>query len=290
MWHKLNLYLSMIRFSHTLFALPFALFSAILAWWKVTPFQWTHLLGIVLCMVFARSAAMAFNRLVDARIDALNPRTANRHIPTGLLSKPQVWGFTIFCSLGFVLSTLIFLPNYWPLYLSIPILSFLLGYSYVKRFSMWCHYWLAAALMISPMAAWIAITGSLDWPPVLLAATVFFWVGGFDIIYACQDAEFDQQQKLHSIPSKLGLSNALWVARISHLFMIFCLLGLWQVAHLGNIFLLTVVIVAGMLIYEHIIVSPKDLSRVNVAFFQVNWMLSVGMLICGMLDLIISSL
>jgi 4-hydroxybenzoate polyprenyltransferase len=241
-------------------------------------------------MVFARSAAMAFNRLVDARIDALNPRTANRHIPTGLLSKPQVWGFTIFCSLGFVLSTLIFLPNYWPLYLSIPILSFLLGYSYVKRFSMWCHYWLAAALMISPMAAWIAITGSLDWPPVLLAATVFFWVGGFDIIYACQDAEFDQQQKLHSIPSKLGLSNALWVARISHLFMIFCLLGLWQVAHLGNIFLLTVVIVAGMLIYEHIIVSPKDLSRVNVAFFQVNWMLSVGMLICGMLDLIISSL
>jgi 4-hydroxybenzoate polyprenyltransferase len=284
MWKQLQHFLGMIRFSHTLFALPFALLSALLAWSQY-PFHWLHLVGIILCMVFARSAAMGFNRVVDRDIDAQNPRTAQRHIPAGVISVRQAWMFVILSGLGFILSTLAFWPNPWPLVLSVPILLFLCGYSYVKRFSMWCHYWLAAALMISPMAAWLAITGGLNLIPVLLSLSVFFWVGGFDIIYACQDAEFDREAKLFSLPARLGLNRALWIARISHLLMICTLLGMWYVAHLGPIFLIAILIVAGMLVFEHRLVSPQDLTKVNVAFFQVNWMLSVGMLCCGCIDL-----
>lgn len=156
-------------------------------------------------MVFARSAAMAFNRLVDRGIDADNPRTARRHIPAGLLSVWAVTRFTILSSLAFVAATLIFLPNTLPVILSVPVLLVLLGYSYAKRFTAWCHYWLSAALMLSPLAAWIAIRGTVEWPPVLIAAVVFFWVGGFDILYSCQDAEFDQERQLFSIPSRWGV-------------------------------------------------------------------------------------
>lgn len=183
-------YLGLIRFSHTIFALPFALLTAIIAWHgDQAEFRWQDLIGILLCMVFARSAAMAFNRYADQKIDAKNPRTASRHIPSGQLSSRGVLTFTILTSVCFVLSTLMFFPNKLPLYLSVPVLLFLLGYSYAKRFSMFAHYWLAAALMLSPIATWIAITGSLSLPPIALAAVIFFWVGGFDIIYACQDAE-----------------------------------------------------------------------------------------------------
>ncbi|HID23801.1 MAG TPA: 4-hydroxybenzoate octaprenyltransferase, partial [Planctomycetaceae bacterium] len=169
--------LELIRFSHTVFALPFALLSAVLAWRDV-PFRWRDLTGILLCMVFARSAAMAFNRIADRKLDARNPRTAGRHLPRGLLSVSAVASFTVICSAGFVASTLLFLPNRWPLILSGPVLVFLLGYSYSKRFTSLCHYWLAAALMLAPIAAWIAVTGSVSLTPALLALAVFFWVGG----------------------------------------------------------------------------------------------------------------
>ena len=190
-------FLSLIRFSHTIFALPFALLAAVLAW-RVAEFQWRDLLGVLLCMVFARSAAMAFNRFVDHRIDAENPRTAGRHLPSGRLGRRAVLAFILASSAGFVASTLLFLPNTWPLVLSGPVLAFLLGYSYAKRFTRWCHYWLSAALMLSPIAAYLAITGTVTVTPLLLAAVIFFWVGGFDILYACQDADFDRERGLWS--------------------------------------------------------------------------------------------
>lgn len=276
--------LEMIRFSHTLFALPFALLAACLAWREV-PFKIQHLVGIVLAMVFARSTAMAFNRLVDRHIDAGNPRTALRHIPAGTLSAGSVTVFTIVCCLGFVLSTLLFLPNRLPLLLSGPVLAFLCGYSFAKRFTIWCHYWLAAALMLSPIAVWIALCGTVTATPVLLASVIFFWVGGFDIIYACQDTDFDRQKRLHSIPARLGIPRALRLAAFSHLLMLACLGGLWYQAHMRFIFGAGIIAVAALLIYEHSLVRPDDLTRVNLAFFHVNTLISVGLLVLGMADL-----
>ena len=197
MFKNVRNFLELIRFSHTVFALPFALLAAVLAWTQPdTDFRYRDLIGILLCMVFARSAAMAFNRLLDRDVDARNPRTASRHLPAGLLKSGAVILFTAICSAGFVASTLLFLlgdvPNWWPIRLAVPVLLFLLGYSYVKRFSSLSHYWLAAALMLSPMCVWVAIRGELmlSWSelvvPGTLAAVIFFWVGGFYIIYAFQ--------------------------------------------------------------------------------------------------------
>lgn len=275
--------LELIRFSHTVFALPFALLAAVLAW-RETPFQAAQLLGILLCMVFARSAAMAFNRLIDRHYDAQNPRTVERHIPAGTLSVRVVRAFTIVCCVGFLASTALFLPNRLPLYLSLPVLLFLLGYSYAKRWTSLCHYWLSAALMLSPLATWIAIRGTVEWPPVLLSLTVFFWVGGFDILYACQDVDFDRQAGLFSLPSRIGVQNALRVAFVSHLLTIVMLGLLWWTAGLGPVFLAGVVIVAALLLYEHWLVRPEDLSRVNLAFFRVNAVISLGLLAAGAID------
>jgi 4-hydroxybenzoate polyprenyltransferase len=278
--------LGLVRFSHTVFALPFALLSAALAWHQPgSPFSGRQLLGIVLCMVCARSAAMAFNRLVDRAFDAENPRTAGRHLPAGLLSASAVAAFTLICSAGFIAATLLFWPNPWPLILSGPVLAFLLGYSYAKRFTTWCHYWLSAALMLSPLAAWIAIRGTVEWPPVLLAAMVFFWVGGFDILYACQDVEFDRRRGLFSLPARWGIPAALRLAAISHALTVASLVGLWRVAGLGPVFLTGVIAVAALLAYEHRLVRPDDLSRVNVAFFQVNAVISLGLFALGLADL-----
>lgn len=284
MWLKLKQILGMIRFSHTLFALPFALLAACLAW-RETEFRWQHLLGILLGMVFARSTAMAFNRLADRQYDARNPRTQRREIPAGALSVSSVWIFTIVCAVGFVASTLLFLPNSWPLRLSVPVLLFLCGYSYAKRFTSLCHYWLAAALMLSPIAVWIALRGEVTAVPLLLAAMIFFWVGGFDIIYACQDTEFDKQAGLFSLPARLGNRNALRVAFVSHMLTIACLAALWYVSGLGVIFGTGVILVAALLIYEHRLIRPEDLTRVNQAFFQVNAVISVGLFATGLLDL-----
>ncbi len=279
-------FLEMIRISHTVFALPFALLSAVLAW-RETPFRGRDLLGILLCMLFARSAAMAFNRLVDHRIDAANPRTAGRHLPAGLLSRPAVILFTVLCCLGFISSTLLFLPNPWPMILAVPVLLFLLGYSFAKRLTTWCHYWLSAALMLSPIATWIALTGGVTLTPVLLAGAVFFWVGGFDILYACQDVAFDREQRLHSIPARWGVARALQLAWISHVGTVLCLLGLWHAAELGPVFLCGTFLVALLLAYEHWIVRPDDLTRVNRAFFHVNAVISIGLFVVGVVDVLL---
>ena len=282
--NRLRQLLHLIRFSHTVFALPFALLSAALAW-NSSAFHWRQLVGILLCMVLARSAAMAFNRLVDRHIDAGNPRTADRHLPAGTLSVTTVATFTTVCCVGFVASTLLFLPNRWPIQLSIPVLAFLLAYSYTKRFTIWCHYWLAAALMLSPIATWIAIRGDLAWPPVLLAGAVFFWVGGFDIIYACQDAKFDREHSLFSVPARWGVSAALRIALVSHIGTAVSLFSLWYVTPLGTIFLIGITIVTALLAYEHWLVRPSDLTRVGIAFLHVNAIISLGLFLVGVVDI-----
>jgi len=278
-------FLELIRFSHTVFALPFALFSAVLAWQQPdVTFRGRDVTGLLLCMVFARSASMAFNRLADRGFDAQNPRTAGRHLPAGLLTVTAVSLFTVACAAGFVASTLLFLPNRWPLILSLPVLAFLLAYSHAKRWTALAHFWLGAALMLSPVAAWIAITGQLAWPPVLLGLAVFFWVGGFDVIYACQDVEFDRSVRLKSIPARFGVSPALKLAAFSHLLTVAFLAALWWTAGMGPLFAAGVVAVALLLAYEHSLVRPDDLTRVNLAFFNVNAVISIGLFVVGSLD------
>ena len=277
-------FLELIRFSHTVFALPFALFAAALAW-RETPFRTRDLVGILLCMVCARAAAMAFNRLVDRRLDAENPRTAGRHLPAGLLSVKAVTLFTLVTSAGFIGATLLFLPNPWPLRLSVPVLLFLLGYSFAKRWTSLCHYWLSAALMLSPIATWIALRGEVAAPACWLAAVIFFWVGGFDILYATQDAAFDKERNLKSVPARFGISAALKWAWASHALTVLCLFGLWHAAGLGTVFLVGILIVTALLAYEHWLVRPDDLTRVNVAFFQVNAVISIGLCTLGLVDL-----
>ncbi|MFM7150640.1 MAG: UbiA-like polyprenyltransferase [Gemmataceae bacterium] len=295
-------YLDLIRFSHTLFALPFALSSAALAWKLEGHFLWLQLVGILLCMVFARSAAMAFNRLVDHRIDAANPRTLSRHLPAGILTPTGVALFTVACSLGFILSTTLFLitppGNPWPLLLSVPVLAFIAAYSWTKRFTFLCHFWLGASLFLAPVAAWIAIRGlpSEIYPittwremltPGLLGLAVLLWVSGFDILYACQDEEFDRKARLHSIPARFGVAISLRIAMLCHLAMIVVLLILQATsAQLGWIFLAGVLAVATLLLYEHSLVRPGDLSRVNQAFFQVNAVISIGLLIVVLLQIV----
>ncbi len=286
MWSKFCQFLELIRFSHTVFALPFALLSAGLAWrLPESPFSAIQLLGIVVCMVFARSAAMAFNRIVDRHFDASNPRTERRHLPAGLLKLSTVTGLTVLSALGFVAGTAIFLPNPWPLRLSIPVLLFLLGYSYAKRFTIWCHYWLSAALMLSPLAAWIAIRGELSVVPALLSAVIFFWVGGFDILYACQDVDFDRSRGLYSIPARWGIPTALRLAFLSHLLTIASLFSLWYFAGFGIVFFAGCLAVTGLLLYEHSLVNPADLTKVNIAFFNVNAVVSLGLLLFGLADI-----
>jgi 4-hydroxybenzoate polyprenyltransferase len=261
------------------------MFSAVLAWQQPdSVFRLRDVAGLLLCMVFARSASMAFNRLVDRRIDAQNPRTASRHLPAGLLSVTAVNLFTLGCAAGFVASTLLFFPNRLPLLLSLPVLGFLLGYSYAKRWTVLAHFWLGAALMLSPIAAWIALTGGLSWTPVLLGLAVFFWVGGFDVIYACQDVEFDRSVRLRSIPAHFGVRRALRIAGVSHLLTVVFLAGLWWSAGMGPIFAAAIVAVALLLAYEHSLVRPDDLTRVNLAFFNVNAVISIGLFVVGSLD------
>jgi 4-hydroxybenzoate polyprenyltransferase len=303
--------LELVRFSHTLFALPFALLAALMAWTTpvvITPhspltthhsppaFHWHHLLGLLICMVGARSAAMAFNRLADHRLDAENPRTKLRHLPAGILSTSSVFVFTIVSSLTFVAGTVLFLPNWLPLALSVPVLLFLLGYSFAKRFTWLAHFWLGTALMLAPVSAWIALRGQVLLaqpadllPAVHLGGAILAWVAGFDIIYACQDAEFDRRARLHSIPAALGVLGALRVAALCHLATLLLLvtipLACPQVP-LSWIFVLGVALVGALLIYEHLLVRPDDLTRVNVAFFNINAIISLGLLVAGAIDLL----
>ena len=300
--NSLSAMLAMIRFSHTLFALPFAILSAIWAWatpfpnQQAVPFRWQQVVGILCCMVFARSAAMAFNRLVDRHIDAVNPRTATRHLPAGTLKVKSVFWFTCCNSVGFIASCFWFWPNPWPVYLCIPVLMFLLGYSYAKRFTAWSHYWLGAALWLAPLCAWIAIRGQVLWenptdllPAAALGLAVFLWVGGFDVIYACQDVDFDRNHNLRSLPVRWGVVGALRGAALSHILMLITLAALpFAFPQLGLhwIYLSGLVLVAVLIGFEHFLVRPDDLSRVNLAFFHVNVVISLGLLVVGTLDVI----
>ncbi|MFO0804250.1 MAG: UbiA-like polyprenyltransferase [Gemmataceae bacterium] len=284
--------LEMIRFSHTVFALPFAFIAALLAW-QTEPFRDADLFGIVLCMVFARSAAMAFNRLVDRDLDAKNPRTAGRHLPAGLLQSKTVIVFAVLCSIGFILSTTLFLnrfpPNPWPLYLSVPVLLFLLGYSLAKRFTSLAHLWLGAALALAPLSAWIAIAGLEDLAvPIVLGFAVMCWVAGFDILYACQDAEFDRREGLHSVPARIGVRASLRLAASLHAAMFGWLVLLGLGAELGPIYLGGLGVIGALLVYEHSLVNADDLSRVNRAFFHVNGVISIGLLALVLLQLIVN--
>jgi 4-hydroxybenzoate polyprenyltransferase len=285
--------LELIRFSHTLFALPFALLAAVMAW-HLQVVRSQEVGGILLCMVTARSFAMAMNRLADRKLDADNPRTSGRHLPSGILSVPQVTVFAIICALGFVASTFLFLPNRLPLYLSVPILAFLAGYSYTKRFTSLAHFWLGTALALSPVAAWIAIRGESVLaapgdllPAIVLGGAVLTWVAGFDIIYACQDYDADLRAGLRSVPVQLGIPNALRLAAICHLGTVLLLACLPIIYPFSWIFWAGVLAVAVLLFYEHLLVRPDDLSRVNAAFFNVNAIISIGLFIVGSLDLLI---
>lgn len=273
---RLRLTLEMIKFEHSVFALPFALTGALLAF-RESGFQTSGIawkaLWIVVAMVGARSAAMAFNRLVDAKIDALNPRTKMRHIPAGLLSRGFCWGFTIASAALLMFAAWELNPLCFRL---APVaLAVVLGYSFTKRFTQFSHVVLGFALGIAPAAAWIAVRGSLDPRILWLTAAVTFWTSGFDIIYSCQDYEFDRDSELHSVPKYCGIRNALLIARALHILMIFSLgMLVWQL-QLGLLSVAGIVAIACLLIYEHGIVKADDLSRVNAAFFTMNGWVSV---------------
>ena len=269
--HNLRLTLEMIKWEHSIFALPFALCGAMLAAGGIPT---AHQLGwIIVAMVAARSAAMAFNRLADAAIDAANPRTRTRALPGGHLTPAFVATFVVVSSVIFVLAASQL--NRLSLWLSPVALAVLLLYSYTKRFTRWSHLVLGFALGIAPAAAWIAVRGSLDTRILLLTAAVTFWVAGFDVLYACQDFDFDRQTGLHSIPRHLGIVRALWIARSFHVLMLGLLVALLWFFGLGKVAVAGVAVVGVLLAYEHSLVSPDDLSKLNAAFFTMNGVISV---------------
>ncbi len=278
--HRLRIFLEMIKFEHTVFALPFALAGALMAAKGLPPAD--KILWIVAAAVCARTAAMSFNRYADAEIDARNPRTQERAIPKGLLRREFALWMTVLCSLAFVgcaaaLNRLAFL-------LSPVALLVVLGYSYTKRFTSLSHFILGLALGIAPAGAWIGVKGTLEWPAVVLSLAVLAWVAGFDLIYACQDVQFDRQFGLYSIPARFGISTALRLSSILHGFTVI-LLGLsGYLAGLGSWFYVGVVAIAGLLVYDHLLVHPDDLSRLEQAFFTVNSWVGVTMFAFTALD------
>jgi len=292
-----RLYLGLIRFSHTVFALPFALTAALLAW-RREPFRWLDLVGVLACMVTARSAAMAFNRLADRDIDGKNPRTAGRHLPAGSLSVAAVTLFTVVASAAFLASTGLFLlrepPNPWPAYLALPVLGVVLAYSLTKRFTSLAHFWLGASLAMAPVAAWVAIRGAVSGadltPPLVLGVAVLFWSGGFDLLYACQDADFDRAAGLHSLPARLGVRGALRLAAACHAVTFAALVAFgFATPELGNLYFAGLVPIGGLLAYQHALVSPTDLRRVNDAFFRVNAVISFGLLTLVAVQLVVAA-
>jgi len=281
--HNLRVTLEMIKWEHSIFALPFALCGAMLA---ASGLPTAHqLLWIVIAMIAARSAAMAFNRLADAALDAANPRTRTRALPAGHLSSAFVATFVIVSCALFILAAAQL--NRLTLWLSPVALAVLLLYSYTKRFTRWSHLVLGFALGIAPAAAWIAVRGSLDPRILLLTAAVTFWVAGFDILYACQDFQFDRDAGLHSIPRHLGIPRALWIARAFHLIMLLLLIALLPVFALGKLAVVGVLAVALLLLYEHSLVKPTDLSKLNAAFFTMNGVISVVFALFVAADLLI---
>ena len=282
MLHNLRVTLEMIKWEHSIFALPFALCGAMLA---AGGFPSVHqLLWIIVAMVAARSAAMAFNRWADVSIDAANPRTSTRALPAGHLSPAFVVTFVIISSLVFILAASRL--NRLALLLSPVALAILLLYSYTKRVTRWSHLVLGFALGIAPSAAWIAVRGSLDPRILLLTAAVTFWVGGFDVLYACQDFDFDREAGLHSVPRYFGIRAALWIARMFHIIMIGLLVALFLAFGLGKLAAAGIVAVILLLVYEHSLVKSYDLSKLNAAFFTMNGVISVLFFIFVAADLL----
>ncbi|CAN5293928.1 putative 4-hydroxybenzoate polyprenyltransferase [soil metagenome] len=271
-WTKLKTTLEMIKFEHTLFALPFAFLGAVLAanglptWWQI--------LWIKVAMFGARSAAMTFNRIIDRKFDAENPRTANRELPSGKLSVSFAWTFFIASVVLFEVAA--YSLNWLTFVLSPIALLSILGYSYAKRFTSFAHLILGFSLAISPTAAWIAVRGAIDDEiPLLLSLLVMMWTAGFDVLYACQDFEFDKKAGLRSIPSRFGIKNSLRIARLFHFQAFIVLVLLYFVTGLGWLALVGVFAVGGLMIYQHTLVKPNDLSRMNAAFFTTNAFVSV---------------
>jgi 4-hydroxybenzoate polyprenyltransferase len=264
--------LEMIKIEHTLFALPFAFLGAVLAAGGVPTAR--QIFWITLAMVGARSTAMAFNRIVDRDYDALNPRTRMRAIPTGALSVGFVWAFTIVsASLFFIAAAML---NRLTLILSPVALGSILLYSYTKRWTMLSHLILGWSLSIAPAAAWVAVRGALDSPvPWLLSLVVMLWTAGFDVLYACQDYEFDRQTGLHSIPEKFGITRALWISRLFHAQSFSALVALYFVTGLGPLALVGVILTGALMVYQHTLVRADDLSRLNAAFFTTNAFVSL---------------
>ena len=274
--------LEMIKWEHSVFALPFALTGAVLAagGWP----RWRTVLWIVVCMVSARSAAMAFNRLVDAKLDAANPRTKMRALPAGLLRPGFVTGFVVVCCAVFVGASAML--NRMSLALAPVALAVVLAYSLMKRVTRWSHLVLGLALGIAPTAAWIAVRGGLDWRIVVLTIAVMLWVGGFDVLYSCQDFEHDRTVGLHSLPVAFGVRGAFWIARVMHVGMIGMLVWLVALFGLGKVAEVGVGVVAVLLGYEHSIISPGDLRRMDAAFFTLNGVISVLFFLFVLVDVV----
>jgi 4-hydroxybenzoate polyprenyltransferase len=293
--------LRMIRFSHTVFALPFAVLAAFLAGNDgIGGFcGWEKLILVVLCMVFARSAAMTFNRIADAQFDRRNPRTADRAIPAGQITKTNAWLFFAACAVLFIATTALFyfpiagafgFENPWPLIFSIPVLIFICSYSYTKRFTWASHFWLGASLLLAPVGAWAAVSppvGPVTSLPVwLLGGAVLLWTAGFDIIYACQDIEVDRREGLYSIPAKLGGPQALWISRTCHSIAITLLLLVAVYAQLGKVYLTAVIITALLLAVEHYLVRQARMTRIKLAFATINGTISILLTAAAITDIL----
>lgn len=286
---KLKIFLEMIKFEHTLFALPFAYMGAVLA--SVYVFDrlpsWSEIGWITLAMIGARTAAMGLNRVIDRTIDAKNPRTANRAIPAGLISSIEVWLFIV---ISFVL-LFVATSNLDPLSMKLlPIaVIFLVGYSYTKRFTWACHIILGLTIGLAPLGAWVAVTGEIDMTTIIFYLAVALWTAGFDVLYACQDMDHDRKEGLHSIPSRFGITRALWIARGFHTLTAAGLFSLIWLADLSWFYIVGMIIAYLILIYEHRLVSPNDLTRLNTAFFTMNGVLSVVLFTFTIVDLVVRS-
>jgi 4-hydroxybenzoate polyprenyltransferase len=269
---KIKTYGRMIKFSHTIFALPFVLSAVVLAFRE-------HSLGvmdiawIIIAAVSARSAAMGFNRVADVGFDRENPRTQNREIPSGQLSMASAVGFVVISSVIFIFSAAMLSKLCF--YLSLPVLGVLFGYSYTKRFTQWCHLYLGFAISMAPMGAWIAATGTFSWGIFCLSLALMTYIAGFDIIYSCQDTEFDQGQKLFSLPSKIGVKNALNLSSVLHMVSFGFFLMVYFIFDMQSVYLVTVCLIGILFVVEHKLVNPDDLKHINIAFFHVNSVISV---------------
>ncbi|WP_100398544.1 UbiA-like polyprenyltransferase [Bacillus sp. FJAT-44742] len=284
---KIKIILEMIKFEHTIFALPFAFLGAVLGSFVVegTWPTWWEWLWITLAMVGARSAAMSLNRVIDAKIDKDNPRTAGRAIPAGLISKVETLAFILFSFALLFVSA--FQLNMLAVYLLPLAVFFLVFYSYTKRFTWLCHVFLGLTIGIAPLGGWVGATGTLQLEAYLLFFAVAFWTAGFDVIYATQDADYDRGAGLHSIPSRFGIRKALMFAKAFHILSFSLLLWLFAASTLGWVFLVGVLIAGAIMVYEHSLVSADDLSKVNVAFFTMNGVISIVMLVFTIGDLLI---